>query len=728
MSIAPVLQRFVDDELARAPDQIERTISGTQQLLRDSKDAPQNSADRAINLVILEALHTKGATYQRAFLEALNKGVRELLSEQQDGLQTEGPAGSGGLELMDESRVEIDIEISRAMQLIDTTAEWELRELQAFTSTLVGKRHVSADSNPFRPVVYATALWDAASAILPTQVQRATLLRVSAGVTAGLLKNAWAAACTRLEAQGIEPSVYRTVLFAPGTVAGRGSSAPDASRPDSMANLLTHMPGGAAPLDVGMRFAGQGGTAGAVAPNAPAFNPSAEFMQALARLDELLRHLPKIPDGARDSADVLVKRLNLHRAALVASASAPLERQIIELLSRVFDTILSDPQVPSAFVAVLARLQASALRVALSDAAMLASTQHSVWRLLDRIGYASAGHPLANDSRAAALLAYCQSLAEALARAPTPDATLYGRALAKLDAFLDAQLRAQSAAAKNSIETLRQAERRELLEQTLAHRLTEQVAPIRTTPTMRRFMTGPWAKVLAEAMLRHGEQSEITRGYIKLVDEMLWSLQLPDHPQSRQRLISLLPTMLQRLRAGMQSINLAAAEQESVLNELMTIHTEALRPGRADAAAALTPEQIVQRMRDEVLPPSTGHGGFSDSVIDLSSMETVPAELMPNEGALDETAKRVDALVEADRLRLFLHGRWACVQLLWRSEQRLFFLFAGETPGRTHSVTHRALERLSSAGLMQPLEPKTLVQRALDRVMRETGRPDQPAR
>ncbi len=47
------------------------------------------------------------------------------------------------------------------MQLIDTTAEWELRELQAFTSTLIGQSHVTAESNPFRPLVYATALWDA---------------------------------------------------------------------------------------------------------------------------------------------------------------------------------------------------------------------------------------------------------------------------------------------------------------------------------------------------------------------------------------------------------------------------------------------------------------------------------------------------------------------------------------------------------------------------------------
>ncbi|MES1161938.1 MAG: hypothetical protein ABUL50_02615, partial [Rhizobacter sp.] len=85
--------------------------------------------------------------------------------------------------------------------------------------------------------------------------------------------------------------------------------------------------------------------------------------------------------------------------------------------------------------------------------------------------------------------------------------------------------------------------------------------------------------------------------------------------------------------------------------------------------------------------------------------------------------KRVETLRAGDRLRLFVQGRWSSVQLLWRSDQGLFYLFASDAAGRTHSVTRRALERLASASLMQPLEARTLVQRALDTVMREVGRP-----
>ncbi|MBC8057644.1 MAG: DUF1631 family protein, partial [Rhizobiales bacterium] len=218
MPIAPVLQRFVDDELALAPALVERVVAGAVQLLRDTKESHLGATERTHQFAIVEALQSQGAAYQRAFITALQAGVRAVLSEQSGGPPGDAPLAGGGLELMDESRVEIDIEISRAMQLIDTTAEWELRELQTFTSTLVGQTHVSAESNPFRPVVYATALWEAACAVSPVQTHRTTLLRVAAGVAAGLLKKAWAAACTRLESQGVEPGIYRTVLLAPGSV------------------------------------------------------------------------------------------------------------------------------------------------------------------------------------------------------------------------------------------------------------------------------------------------------------------------------------------------------------------------------------------------------------------------------------------------------------------------------------------------------------------------------
>jgi Protein of unknown function (DUF1631) len=716
MATASPFQRFVDDELALAPALVTRVLAGTVQLLGESKEGTLSAGDRSNHSEIVKALRRDANLYEKTFVESLTKRVRDEVDGQRDPSSADALAGPGALELMDEARVEVDIEISRAMQLIDSTAEWELRELQTFTSTLTGQRHVNADSNPFRPLVYASALWDAACAVVNSPTPRTIVLRTSAGVIAGLLKNAWARASTRLETQGVQPGAYRTVVLPSGASFGR-FAAPEPSRTGAMSALLSSMP--AASFDPSRGSPGDPIGAGRGVRSDGMSRRSPELEQALLRLDELLRQLPS-ETSLSGRGTPGNSRIEQYRAALVASASEPIDRQVIELVTRLFESLLADSQLPGAFRPALARTQIAVLRVALAENAVLDSYEHPVWRLLDRIGEVSLGYSRLEDPRLSAFLAFSSAVAEEMAGSTTPDTLLFRRGLNRIDVFLSEQLQAQVRAAQASVDALQLAERREILQQHLSQRLTDQMVAVRTTPTIRRFTTGTWARVIAEDMLRNGEQSESTMSDLKTVDDLLWSLKIPDHPQSRQRLLQLLPGLLQRLRIGMELICLPVPEQQSVLNELMTIHTEALRPGMR-GGGALTPEEIVQKMRDEVLSEAPAARSFSDSVIDLSSMETVPAEHLPSSGdkVEDDPARRVEALRTGDRQRIFLQGRWTRVQLLWRSDRSLFFLFAGDSPARTHSITRRALERLSSAGLVQPIESKPLVQRAVDRMMRE---------
>ena len=89
-------------------------------------------------------------------------------------------------------------------------------------------------------------------------------------------------------------------------------------------------------------------------------------------------------------------------------------------------------------------------------------------------------------------------------------------------------------------------------------------------------------------------------------------------------------------------------------------------------------------MRDEVVSEAPSARTFSDSVIDLSSMETVPAEHLPAgaDRAENDGGKQIESMRVGDRHRIFLQRRWSRVQLLWRSDRSLFFLFAGESPSR----------------------------------------------
>lgn len=685
MPVSPLMLRFVEDELSRAPALVERTAAATlTQLQQPAKPGTAAAAaDRQVQQEVIEALRRGASPFGQAFVDSL----QSLVMADVQGLDHASTAGNttiaGGLQLMDETRIEADIEISRAAQWIDSAAEWELRELQTFTSTLIGQTHVSAESNPLRPAVYAQALWDACSAICPTSAQRGLLLRTAAGVIAGQLKMAWAAACTRLESQGVTPGAYRTMVLA--------TSGP------------------------------------AAAPIPAAVTPRA-FEQALQQISALLQSRSRgggAPQGLMSAAVPVSSSVpGSTRVAGSPNANVPggVDSLLVDLLSRVFEAVLSDDQISAEVRTVMARLQASVLRLCLVDHTLLDSHQHPVWLLMNRIAQASQVWPQPGDARSARLLTFCESLASDLASTPQLTPSVFTKELVRLEAHLSQELQSQQERAQSSIAALTATERRDALERTLSQQLAEQARQVRTTPRLREFLSRDWARVLTESMLRYGDNDERTVSALKTADDLLWSLHIPDHPQSRQRLLGLLPDLLKRLRAGMALVGLPEGQQQAVLDELMAVHTESLRPGERASTREATPQEIFQRLRDEEpsSSPSSSTQGFADSLIEVFSMDTVPAELMPGDDLPATGPDRpIDTMAPGASCRWFLSGRWRTVQLLWRSDSLNYFVFAGETAGRTHSITRQALARLVTEGLVKPVSDTQLIQRAVHRVMRD---------
>ena len=475
----------------------------------------------------------------------------------------------------------------------------------------------------------------------------------------------------------------------------------DVTRAGALENLLSQMPGGSTDEPLSRHRSIDG--------------PGPALADALNELEAALRAMPPAGD-----AGTPWPQLRDRRDALLAATDEPLDRRIVELMSRLFEAALRDPRLPPAFRRVVARLQASAVHVALVDATLLTQHDHPVWRLLNRIASAAETYTRPSDPRLAAMRAFCDTLVDDVARASVQDAVLYKQATMRLDAFLGEQLREQQRRARPAADTLARIEQRDATELHLSSLLAEQLEPTGATPAVRHFITTAWAKVLAQAMQEHGEKAQPTLAVLRTTDDLLWSLHPPDHPQGRKRLVAMLPGLLQRLREGLASIGMPAPEQQLIFDQLMAVHTEVLRPARRAAQPddGLTPEQIVQRLREERVWAPSSRPPFSDSVIDLPGAET----------AWHDTGRPpghdiIDTMRPGDRQRVLSGGRWTRVQLLWRSERGGYFLFAGTDPSRTHSLTRSALLRMADAGSITPLDDVSLVQRAVDSLMQALAPP-----
>lgn len=211
MAPTAALQRFIEDELARMPTLVEQVRRDATDALRNAPLPSLTAAERMQRFELAKLLDAEGQRFADAFVDALARRVRA------DGAAAAAASAPPvrGLSLLDESAHNADIEIARVAAQIDSVAEWELRELQTFTSALCGLPYVSVTANPFRPDAFAHALWQAGGA-LGRAGDDVALLRAAGAALAKAVRQEMAAACSLLEAQGVQPSLYRTAVQAQG--------------------------------------------------------------------------------------------------------------------------------------------------------------------------------------------------------------------------------------------------------------------------------------------------------------------------------------------------------------------------------------------------------------------------------------------------------------------------------------------------------------------------------
>ncbi|MES2718697.1 MAG: DUF1631 family protein [Pseudomonadota bacterium] len=404
MPSRPTLQDFIDDELLRVPMTLDLVIDAVQQRWRERLPAQARSG--GIDPARVLQLHRSELTARA--LAVLRGSAQEDLRATLPGspgtdpkpADKPRPASSSqalpALSLIDEADVAVDIEIARCTQAVKLHAEIVLRELQTYTSALVNDPNVARDTNPFRPERMVRALWAGVQVLPMVRPLMAAFLADAAQPLANTLQRAYAAACRRLEEQGVVPASYRTIVTSGITTWGHTTGRYQV--PDGLRGLRDSM---AAPLDA----------------------------------------LPEQRSGRPAGSPA------------AAAGGAP-DPQLIALLARLFEAIQSDFQMAPETVALMQRLQPTALRVALRDPTLLDRYDHALWRFMDQLAHDLTLSPPSQRMR---LLGLGRNLVDHLANAEVHQARGshgFAWALERLLASQRHALNQAIAAAQPEIDTL----------------------------------------------------------------------------------------------------------------------------------------------------------------------------------------------------------------------------------------------------------------------------------
>lgn len=432
----PAFERFIDDELMRAPLLAEQVIEEALNGIRQGASA-MTPRERSLVADVQRALGQHRPLVVREFSRSLRELIGQAISGG-DSTRSPPPTGLGGLSLVDESQVEEDVEISRVIEAIKVVADAELRELMSYASALVGDMDVARDYNPFSPETMARALWSAAQALPLQRPWQLSFMRHACQPMAQLVRKSYAGACARLAAQGVEPAVYRTIIVF-GSRRARGQQDAFFDATANRAETTTPLPGA-------------GGRPTTTLPAAPAPRPGGprpSLEQLLARTDELLRALPADSHGAHRE-----QVRSEQRQQLVDSAEQAGERELIVFVGRLFDTILGDRRLDPDIQNLLSRLQPPVLRLALRDAAVLDNPKHPAWLLMDRMAVQGDLHPPPGAPERTRMLRFMHGVLDTLVQEQAGDADVFRWARERVVAYERSRFEQRRAASEAELHSL----------------------------------------------------------------------------------------------------------------------------------------------------------------------------------------------------------------------------------------------------------------------------------
>ena len=470
------LRRFVDDELLRAPLLFDQLIDGTISNARRS-GATTGPLQRRATADLVRALEMQHRRLAEYFLHSLREQVNaELLP--QEARQPHQPRQPQALALVDEEEVALDVELSHTIEAIKSAAEHELRELQTYTSALAGDADVARDNNPFRAETYARALLDSAHALPMSRGHQVAFVRQAAPALAQLLRMSYAAATSRLEEQGVEPAAYRTVILPSGS---RRSRPGDTTFSPDLHQMRDSMP---ARLE----------TPRSAAP------PSRQQPQR-AHWDEV----------ARDTAN-------------------PLDRQAVELVSRLFDAMLADSRVPADVCLLISRLHGPAMRLTLRDDSLLDQNKHPLWRFINRLAYEAEMAPDAADPERRHLLKTVQATVDQLANEAEQSSALYAWAMERLEGVLRKRLSRRRGAVASQVGALQKFEDQVAGGRAVAGTVpgTLDVAQLDTVPAelVASLRRAPLTPADSQAWLGHLQPGDWVRMFLQgrwVQAQLLWA-------------------------------------------------------------------------------------------------------------------------------------------------------------------------------------------------------------
>ena len=305
------------------------------------------------------------------------------------------------------------------------------------------------------------------------------------------------------------------------------------------------------------------------------------------------------------SGDMLNERgevrnlIHEQRLVLLQLARTTPEQMKIDILAMLMESILFDNLLPIELRIQIGGIQFLLLQLALIDPGFLTSNQHPARLLLNRIASVTLGVQYI-DAHKIEFGLEVERIFKTLAKHDCGIPGLFQRIINRFDIFVLRELRIQDKVIRRTVKSIEEAQIRYSQFEQTSRSLKATLAPLGVPPQFLAFLENEWVRAINLADRKNPELGMHLR---RFVPDIVWSIRPKISQEDKLQFSDIMPPMMERLRCGMEILELSQFKQNALYNWLTDAHARALKLS-PDASSDISLAQMYANFEEFVRQPA----------------------------------------------------------------------------------------------------------------------------
>ncbi len=300
-----------------------------------------------------------------------------------------------------------------------------------------------------------------------------------------------------------------------------------------------------------------------------------------------------------------------------AAAINQVDDDVINLVSMMFEFILDDRNLASSMKALIGRLQIPMVKVAIADKSFFSKGGHPARRLLNEMAMACLGWQETTEENLHKDNLYnkMQDMVSLILNDFETDIGIFNNLLLDFRAFQEKEKRRAQILEQRTIDAEDGKAKSERARAEVDAALRSIIGDKLLPQTVTRLLRDAWANVMFISCLKQGTDSEDWLEKNTTAQQLVWSVTSMMDKDNRQKLLKMVPELLQKLRTGLEGISFSPLETTQLFKQLEVVHLGRLRSDAVVTADRPTEKIARAEVEVEVQEP------ISEAVLEAKARE-----------------------------------------------------------------------------------------------------------